>query len=214
MSKEAKLLIEKHKIIAIIRNVAPDKLVLTAEALYKGGIRLMEVTFNQKKSDCIRETSKMIEILCNHFNHDVCIGAGTVMSTDQAEAAAKAGAKYIISPHTNVDIIRKTGEQDIVSIPGAMTPSEIVTAYNAGADFVKIFPVDDLGVKYIKSICSPLNHIPMLAVGGINENNMKDFLNAGIKGFGIGSSIVKTSLVNGERYNELAVLAEKYTCQI
>lgn len=214
MVNEIKSLIEKHKIIAIIRNVSPERLIHAADALYKGGIRLMEVTFNQKNPDCVKETSEMIEMLSKHFQGDICVGAGTVMNIKQVEAAAKAGAKYIISPHTDLEVIKRTVELDMVSIPGAMTPSEIVMAYNAGAGFVKLFPAGELGVNYVKSVCSPLNYIPMLAVGGIDENNMQDFLNTGIKGFGIGSNIVKSSYINGEKYDELTILAKKYTCQI
>jgi len=97
------------------------------------------------------------------------------------------------------------------SIPGALTPSEIVLAYEAGADFVKLFPAGEFGVSYVKSICSPLNYIPILAVGGIDHNNMKDFFEAGVSGVGIGSNIVKKTLISMRKFDELTVLAKKYT---
>ena len=102
----------------------------------------------------------------------------------------------------------------MVSIPGAFTPTEIATAYNAKANFVKLFPAGILGMDYIKAICSPLNHIPIVAVGGVNENNLKDFFAVGVKAVGVGSNIVKVSLINEGRYDELEALARKYVCQL
>ena len=214
MIEYVKNAIEKHKIIAIIRGVEPDRLIPAVEMLYKGGVRLFEVTFNQKNPDCNIETPKMIKMLCTYFKEDIFAGAGTVLSEINVETAAEAGAKFILSPNTNTDVIRKSNELNVVSIPGALTPSEIFTAYDAGASFIKIFPAGDLGVSYIKSVCSPLNFIPFLAVGGINENNMQDFLVAGVRGAGIGSNIVNTQLINEGRYDELQILAKRYTCLI
>lgn len=206
--------IEKYKIIAIVRGVSQDKIIPAAQALYKGGIRLIEVTYDQSSPDSITETPRMIEMLCQHFGEDMCVGAGTVMNLPQVEAAVKAGAKYMISPNTNIKVIKRSVELGAISIPGALTPSEITEAYNAGASFVKLFPAGDLGVNYIKSVRSPINHIPLLAVGGIDETNMMEFFKAGIKGVGIGSNIVKTSLINENRFEELTALAEKYTGQV
>jgi len=214
LANNTKLLIEKYKIIAIIRGIELERLIPTAEALYKGGVRLMEVTFNQKSSRYIEETSIRIEQLCKYFGEDLCIGAGTVMSIEQVEAAANVGAKYMISPNTDTEVIKRALDFNTVSIPGALTPSEIVLAYKAGASFVKLFPAGELGIKYIKAVCSPINHIPMLAVGGINEYNLRDFLEAGIKGVGIGSNIVKKSLIEEGKYDDLTALALRYTSQI
>jgi len=214
MVDQVKDAIEKYKIITIIRGVKSDKLIPTVEMLYKGGIRLFEITFDQKNDNCIEETAKMISMLNNYFDQDVYIGAGTVMSIAQVEAAAKAGAKFVLSPNTDPEVIKRTVDLNMVSIPGAFTPTEIATAYNAKANFVKLFPAGILGMDYIKAICSPLNHIPIVAVGGVNENNLKDFFAVGVKAVGVGSNIVKVSLINEGRYDELEALALKYVCQL
>ncbi len=203
--------IEKNKIIAIARNVKVELVVPTAQALYDGGIRLIEVTFNQSSPNGVTDTVQSIKALCSAFGDKLCVGAGTVMSIEQVQAAYDAGAKYIISPHTDADIIKKTKSLGIVSIPGALTPSEIVMAHNAGADFVKLFPAGNFGLEYIKAVMSPINHISMLAVGGVDEKNIKDFLKIGLKGVGVGSNIVKSSLINEGKFDELTKLAELYT---
>ena len=124
------------------------------------------------------------------------------------------GARYLISPNTDKEIIDFASAHNLVSIPGAMTPTEIVTAYNFGADFVKLFPSDSLGLGYIKAVRAPLSNIPMLAVGGVNENNIGDFLSTGISGVGVGSNIVKRDLVENNDFEGITELALKYTSKI
>jgi len=206
--------IMNSKIIAIIRSVTKFNLLNTADALYKGGVRLIEVTFNQASASGTTDTAEAIELLNCEYEDKMCIGAGTVMNLEQLRAAVDAGAKYIISPNTNIELIKKTVELGVVSIPGAYTPSEIASAYDAGANFVKIFPAGQLGPKYIKAIRAPINHIPLIAVGNINENNINDFLQVGVAGFGIGSNIVNKKLINEGRFDELTKLAEIYTKKI
>lgn len=209
-SKKLKELIIQKKIIAICRKVPADRIVDTGLALYEGGIRFMEVTFN---ADCEESTLDSIRQLKNELGEKIHVGAGTVTTIWQAEKAIQSGAEYIISPNTNPEVIRRTKELNVLSIPGALTPSEILTAWDAGADFVKIFPAADLGTAYIKSIRAPLNHIPLLAVGGINQYNMKDFINMGIIGFGIGSNIVNLEFIKNCEYGKLTQLALEYTSQ-
>lgn len=211
---EIKQAIEKQKIIAIMRNVARKDVLPVAKALYEGGIRLVEVTFNQKSETGVADTSNSIKQINDFFSGRMFVGAGTVLTTKQVDAAVSAGAKYIISPNTNLAIIHHTVELGAVSIPGAFTPSEIVSAYGAGASFVKLFPADVLGISYIKAIRAPINHIPILAVGGVNDENLKDFFAAGITGVGIGSNIVKNSLIEKGEFDKLTELARKYTEQI
>ncbi len=206
--------IKQYKIIAIIRKIPQADIVPVAEALYAGGIRLIEVTFDQAIAEGEQSTAESIKALCDHFGDKMFIGAGTVMSVRQVETAVRVGAKYIISPNTNLQVIKKTSELGIVSIPGALTPSEIVFAYEAGAQFVKLFPASEFGVSYIKSIRSPLNYIPLIAVGGVDSSNMKDFFEAGVSGVGIGSNIVKNTLISMKKFDELTALAKKYTEQI
>lgn len=201
----------KHKIIAIIRGVERSRIVPLTQALYDGGIRLVEVTFNQASPTGNEDTVFAIREIQQALGDRLCIGAGTVMTTEQVQLASEAGAQYLISPNTNLQVIQKTKELGLISIPGAITPTEAALAYEHGADFVKLFPAGELGLSYVKAVMAPLNHIPFLVVGGIDESNMDSFLKIGVKGFGIGSNIVKKSLVQEEKYAEIALLAERYT---
>jgi 2-dehydro-3-deoxyphosphogluconate aldolase/(4S)-4-hydroxy-2-oxoglutarate aldolase len=144
----------------------------------------------------------------------VYAGAGTVMSVAQVEAAAAAGARYIVSPNVDEAVIRRTVALGMLSIPGALTPSEIAAAYGMGAAFVKLFPASELGPSYIRAVRSPISHIPLLAVGGITCDNMAEYLKAGICGFGIGGNIVDMKLVNAGDYAGLTALAQRYTDRI
>lgn len=203
--------IEKFKVISIIRAVGSDRIIPVADALYKGGIRLIEVTFDQKDPECIAKTSSSIKKLKEYFSDNVFIGAGTVMNTDQVNAAYEAGAGYIISPDTNSEVISLTVKLAMTSIPGAFTPGEIVQAHNYGASYVKIFPAGVLGPGYIKAVTAPLSHIKLLAVGGVDENNMEDFFKAGVKGFGIGSNIVDKKAAEEGRYDDITIKASEFS---
>ncbi len=207
-------MINRHKIIAIVRGVDPEDILSAARALYDGGIRLIEVTFNQSSSTGVKDTTEAIKALSEEFGAEMAIGAGTVVSEEQCVLAIEAGARYIISPNMDKSVITKTVEMGCVSIPGALSPSEVNDAYKAGAHFVKLFPAGVLGLSYIKAIKAPLNHIPMMAVGGVDDKNLKEFLDAGLSGVGIGSNIVNTKLIKEKRFSELTDLAKKYTTQI
>ena len=126
------------------------------------------------------------------------------------DLACEAGAKYIITPNVNTDVIRYANSLGMVTMPGAFTPSEIEEAHRAGADFVKVFPAGQLGTDYIRAIKAPLNHIALLAVGGVNENNLKDFLNAGVVGFGIGGNLVNQEWIKNGQFDRIAELARTY----
>lgn len=193
--------IEEEKIIAIVRGVNAENCLKTAKALYEGGVRLIEVTFNQKDKDSFAETAKAINLMNKELEGKVLVGAGTVTSKELVEIAYQAGAKYIISPDTNEEVIKKTNELGLVSIPGALTPTEALTAHRYGADFVKLFPVGNLGTGYIKALLAPLNHIKFLGVGGVNEKNVGEFLGAGVVGVGVGGNLAnKNWIENGEFY--------------
>lgn len=203
-------LIEKEKIVVIVRGVERDKLIPLAEAMYDGGIRLMEITYSADGSVSDEDTAENIRLLAKHFEDRMLIGAGTVINTKQVELTKRAGGKFIISPDTFVDVIKKTREENLVSMPGALTPSEVQKAHWAGADFVKLFPINNLGIGYLKAVMAPLSHIKFLAVGGVNENNIKDYLNAGAKGFGIGANIVNKQLIAEENWAEITTMAKRY----
>ena len=202
--------VEENKIVAIVRGVEKNKLIPMAEAMYEGGIRLLEVTYDAKGIVSDEETAAQIELLANHFAGRMHIGAGTVIKENQVELTKKAGGGFIISPDTFEAVIKKTRELEMVSMPGALTPSEIQAAHRYGADFVKLFPITNLGVGYVKAVKAPLSHIKLLAVGGINETNMADYLSAGVSGFGIGANIADKTLIANEEYDKITLLAKKY----
>lgn len=203
--------IEKEKIITIVRGIEREKLVFLAEAMYRGGIRLLEITYDARGTVSDEQTAKNIEMLAEHFAGKMYIGAGTVLTERQVELTKAAGGMFIISPDTYGAVIEKTRKLEMVSMPGALTPTEIQTAHRYGADFVKLFPVAGLGIDYVKAVKAPLSHIKLLAVGGINESNMSGYLSAGISGFGIGSNIVDKKLVDANDFSKISRLAEKYT---
>lgn len=183
----------KHKIVAIVRGAKPDDVEKIAEALYEGGIKLMEVTLNSENA------LEVIERLSNRMKDKMHIGAGTVLSVEDTERAINVGAQFIISPCLNMDVIATTKRMGAVSIPGAFTPTEIVNAYNSGGDIIKVFPASG-NINYIKEVRAPLPHIPLMPTGGINLENIKELKKAGAIAFGIGTSLVNTKREITEKY--------------
>lgn len=200
-------IIEKYKIVVIMRGLDMEQAIRCAKAMYDGGIRLIEVTFDQTKAPEV--TGEIISALCGEFP-DMCIGAGTVVSREQLLCAHKSGAKYIISPNTNPQIIEETKKLSLVSMPGALTPSEVVAAHEAGADFVKIFPISAVQKNYIKNISAPLNNIKLIAVGGVTHENLAEFMHEGAVGIGVGGNIVNKKLIGEGKFGEITELARKY----
>ena len=205
-----KEIINENKVIAIARGVEPAEIADMAQALYNGGIKLVEVTFNQSSPTCIEDTTDSIKAIYDAMGDKMCVGAGTVMTVEQVQAAVDAGAKYIISPNTDREVIEETKKLGAISMPGAFTPSEAVAAYKMGADYVKLFPVGLLGIPYIKALKAPISHIPLMGVGGIDADNLHDFLATGINGVGVGSSLVNLKLINAGKWDELTELAKKF----
>jgi 2-dehydro-3-deoxyphosphogluconate aldolase/(4S)-4-hydroxy-2-oxoglutarate aldolase len=199
----------KEKVIAIVRGVGSEQCLRVAEALYQGGIRLVEITFNQNNPDSFSETTDAIAAIGKTYAGKMLCGAGTVTSVELVDRAADAGAKYIISPDSNPAVIRRTLERGMVSIPGAMTPTEILAAHNAGADFVKLFPAAALGTDYIKAVRAPINHVRLLAVGGINEKNIGAFLAAGLYGAGVGGNLANKAWIQAGEYERITTAAEE-----
>ena len=199
--------IEQEKIIAIVRGVGPEQCMKVADALYAGGIRLMEITYNQKDPASFQATADAISAITKAYEGRMFVGAGTVTTPELVELTAKAGGKFIISPDTNADVIRRTRELDMVSMPGALTPTEIMTAHRAGADYVKLFPAGDLGPNYVKAVRAPISHVKMTAVGGINEKNMADFLKAGVCGFGIGGNLANKAWIEAGEFDKITETA-------
>lgn len=198
------------KIVVIVRGVYGEDCLKLAEALCEGGIELMEVTFDQSSAENRQKTVDTIRLINEKLGDKVVMGAGTVTTLEMLDAAYQAGAKFIVSPDMNPQVIAKTAELGLVSMPGAMTPTEILTAYRAGADFVKIFPVANLGAAYVKAVRGPLNQIPLLAVGGVNEKNVGDFIKAGAVGAGVGGNLVNKDWIAAGEFDKITALAKEF----
>lgn len=204
----------ENKIIAIIRGVSSENIINTVKALSDGGIRAVEITFNQKEHLKYLDTLKSIALIKEHFGNEIFLGAGTVLTEECVEEAIKSGAEYIISPNVCEGVIKKTKELGAISIPGAFTPTEIVNAYDWGCDVVKLFPAGLFGTDYIKAVISPLNHIPVMAVGGITVENIQDFMKAGVVGVGIGGSLVDIKAVENGEFYKITEIAKKYCMKV
>jgi 2-dehydro-3-deoxyphosphogluconate aldolase/(4S)-4-hydroxy-2-oxoglutarate aldolase len=194
----------ENKIISIVRGADAQDVVKIANALKEGGIKLIEITMNSP------EALTAIEKVSKEMGGDMHVGAGTVLDPETARAAILAGAKFILSPTVNLETIKMTKRYGAVSIPGAFTPTEILSAFENGGDIIKVFPASS-GVNYIKDIRGPLPHIPLLPTGGVNLENILEFQKAGASGFGIGSSLVNTKNEITEDYlKELTQKSKSY----
>lgn len=204
------LKVQEEKIISIVRGVALTDMERTVEALFRGGIRIVEITFNQKSEKRLEETAEAIRRVKTLYGNEMAVGAGTVMSIAETEAAVQAGASFLLSPNVDAAVIKKGIELGVEMIPGALTPTEIAYAYQQGAALVKLFPAGNMGTSYARAVMAPVNNVPMIAVGGVNLGNLNQFLQAGFAGVGIGSEITKKSLIEAGEFAQLAQLAKQY----
>lgn len=192
----------QNKIIAIVRGVGPHDADEVARALLAGSVRLIEVTLNSEGA--LGTLARWRET----FEGELSVGAGTVLSVKEAKDALRAGAEYLICPHTDEALIACAREEGVPVFPGALTPTEILRAHAAGASAVKVFPVGSVGgPAYLKDVRAPLGHVPLIAVGGVNEDNARAYLDAGALALGVGGSLVSPALIRAGRFEELTVRA-------
>ncbi len=202
--------LKRDRIIVIVRGLSAEHMLPFAKALHLGGIRMMEVTFDQQRPDTWQDTANAIRAVREVFEGQMAIGAGTVLTLEQLELARQVGAMYMVSPNVDAKIIVKAKANGMGAFPGAMTPTEIVAAHQAGADAVKLFPAGSLGPEYVRAVKAPLSHIPLIAVGGITEKNCADFLAAGAVGVGVGGSIVNKKWIEAGEWDKITLLAQEY----
>jgi 2-dehydro-3-deoxyphosphogluconate aldolase / (4S)-4-hydroxy-2-oxoglutarate aldolase len=176
-------LILQHRIVAILRGCDPDHVLSIADALYKGGVRLLEITLNST------DALQVIEQLSAQISDRMLIGAGTVLDAAEATSAIAAGARFIISPSLDPATIRRTLDLGAVSVPGAFTATEVLSAHRHGAHLVKVFPAS-VGPAYLRDLRGPFPQIPLMPTGGIRLDNIRSFQEAGAVAFGIGSALV------------------------
>ena len=207
MKAEVLKALAETRLVAIIRGMDPEICVKLAEAYVEGGIRLVEVTFDQTGDP--RKTIAAIRAIRERFAGKLHVGAGTVLTEAQLKAVIEAGGEFMVTPSVNPVLIRMCVAAGLVAMPGAFTPSEIVTAHEAGADIVKIFPIRALGPQYVKDVLAPLKHISLMAVGGVNPDNAADYLKAGCVGVGASGSLVNKEWIAAGEWSKIAAEARR-----
>ncbi len=204
--------ISEHKVFAIVRGVSVADIDGVVKALIAGGIRLLEVTFEHNGP--MVNTLACVKKITEQYKGQIICGVGTAITTEQINAAKQAGAQFVVSPNTDAKIIKLTKQLGMVSIPGALTPTEAVIADNSGADYVKLFPGGLFGIPYFKAVGEVLKSIKLIAVGGVNANNAKEFLDAGAVGVGIGGYLVNAKNLKSEKLEDLTVRARSLVAAI
>ena len=194
----------ESRLVAIVRGISREAAVTAGQGMTEGGIRLMEVTLNTAGAhDIIADWRERHE-------GQAYVGAGTVLNVQMAREAVAAGAQFLVSPNVDLSVIEYAVEQGVEIWPGAMTPTEIVAAYEAGAKIVKLFPMASLGIPYLREIKAPLDHIPLLATGGANLDNIAEYYAAGAAAVGLGSALLpKDALVSGN-YEQIAACTRAF----
>jgi len=189
-------------IVAIVRVKKPGPLVEVAQALKKGGVTALEFTLNTPGAlEAITATREALP--------DAIVGAGTVLTAEQCRDACEAGAQIIVSPGTVKEVIEVAHEYDRVAIPGAFTPTEIMTALDWGGDIIKLFPAKSGGVEYVKEILAPLDHVKLLPTGGVTPENVGKFFKAGVCGVGVGGGLVTDLMVEDRDFDEITYRARR-----
>jgi len=192
-------------VIPVVRASSADEAIQVVEAIKAGGVSLLEITMT------VPGAVQVIEQLTRRFGDEALVGAGTVLDSETARACINAGAKFIVSPALNLETIACCRELDVPVMPGALTPTEIVTAWNAGADFVKVFPCGALGgASYIKSLKAPLPHIELVPTGGVTLTTAAGFIEAGAAAIGVGADLVDVKAIRAGQPEKVIEAARAY----
>ncbi|SDQ18483.1 bifunctional 4-hydroxy-2-oxoglutarate aldolase/2-dehydro-3-deoxy-phosphogluconate aldolase [Virgibacillus salinus] len=200
--------LKKSGLVAVLRKLDKDKIYEISNALIKGGTGAIEITVDSDGS------FEMINQLKIEHGNNVLIGAGTVIDTETAKTAIQAGADFIFSPIFDAETIQLTNKYGKISIPGAMTPTEIVKAYQAGADLIKVFPANALSENYIKDLQGPLGHISMMPTGGVSLDNVEHLIRTGSVAVGVGSSLTDAEAIADGNFEKLTEIAEQFVMRI
>ena len=192
-------------VIPVIRAESADEARAVIDAIVAGGIDVIEITMT------VPNAVRLIRQLSTAYGSDVLIGAGTVLDPDTAKACTEAGAQFIISPALNFETIKFCNDEGVVVMPGALTPTEVVNAWKAGADFVKVFPAGAMGgASYLKSLKAPLPHVKMIPTGGVSQSTAADFIRAGAEAVGVGADLVDLNAVRDGKSGSITTAARNY----
>lgn len=195
-------------IVAIIRATSGEQLVNVARALHEGGIDVIEVTFT------VPNVLEILAAVRKDLGKKILLGAGTVLDPETCRAALLAGAEFIVSPSLNLEVIKLCKRYGKLVMPGAFTPTEIVTAWEAGADIVKLFPADCVGPNYLKALRGPLPQVRILPTGGVDLKTLPDFFKAGACAVGLGGQLVEKSAVESGNMTRIRELAAQYVALV
>jgi len=190
-------------IVVVIRGISAESALEVAGALYKGGIRVIEVALNTNGAQA------MLQQILAVYREKMWIGAGTVLDVALAETALECGAQFFVTPNVDERVIEYAVQCHIPIFSGALTPTEVVRAFQAGAAMVKIFPSRSVGPGYIKELRGPFPHIPLMGVGGISSDNAAEFIQAGVQAVGVGGSLVDTSAILKKDFAKIRQKAEE-----
>jgi len=205
MSRVVKLeRILKCGVVAIIRAPSGEMLADAAAALAAGGVEAVEVTFTVPKAH------KILEQVAERLGNKILLGAGTVLDAETARVAILSGAEFVVGPNLNLGVIQMAHRYDKLVFPGAFTPTEVVAAWEAGADIVKVFPSDFVGPGYLKALAGPLPQVRLMPTGGVNLQTAADFVRAGACALGIGGSLVEPKTLAERNFARLESLARQY----
>jgi 2-dehydro-3-deoxyphosphogluconate aldolase/(4S)-4-hydroxy-2-oxoglutarate aldolase len=192
-------------IIPVVRADSAAQAMAAAEAVCAGGVTIVEVTMT------VPGAIEVIAQLSKSIGREVMIGAGTVLDAEDARRCLDAGAQFIVSPGFDLETVKFAQKEGVMVIPGALTPTEVITAWKAGADFVKVFPCGTAGgAKYIKALKAPLPQVPMIPTGGVNLNTAAEFIQAGSAALGIGGELVSMAALRAGNTQEITIAAKKY----
>ncbi|NBJ71616.1 MULTISPECIES: bifunctional 4-hydroxy-2-oxoglutarate aldolase/2-dehydro-3-deoxy-phosphogluconate aldolase [Clostridia] len=194
----------KSGIIAVVRKINPTKTLYVIDSLVKGGITGVEITVDSENAFALMKEVK------EKYGSDVIVGAGTVLNETAASKAIEAGAEFIFAPTLNKETIVTAKKHGKIAIPGVMTPTEIIRACEWGADAVKIFPASVLGSTFIKEVKAPLRDIPIIPTGGIDLENVVDYIRAGASAIGVGSSLLNKQYVEDNKWQALTDVAKQF----
>ena len=201
--------IEQVGVIPVVRATSSDEAIAVAEAIGEGGIPLLEITLT------VPGAVGVIAELSKRYGNDVLVGAGTVLDAEAARACIDAGAQFVVSPALNLQTIEQCRKEDVPIFPGALTPTEVVTAWQAGADAVKVFPCSAVGgAKYLRALKAPLPQIKLVPTGGVSLTTAKDFIAAGAWALGVGADLVNTRAMQAGDRQSLVDAARNYVAAV
>lgn len=186
---------QEEPALGIIRGVTEECLQGVMEAMISGGLRFAEVTLNTPNAAGLIENSAKL------YSNSICLGAGTVLSLEDAKMAVGSGAQFIVSPTLNAEVAAFCKKNSLAYFPGALTPTEIENAWHAGATMVKVFPASQMGPGYFRVIKGPFQDTPLMAVGGMNPDNISEYLSAGADAVALGGSIISVTRMKEKKYS-------------